>query len=56
MHIIRYSVGVLALYRNCSILIEPTLAGKAAWENDLCIAPTGLTNSILDLLGLHFKT
>ncbi len=53
MHVIRY-LGVLAPSSNCSILIEtPPLAGKACWENDLSVAPMGLTNSKFDQLGLY---
>jgi hypothetical protein len=44
IHQIRYLGGVLAPSRNFSILIETPLASKASGENDMRIAPMGLTN------------
>jgi hypothetical protein len=53
IHVIRYLGGVLAPCSPLSILIDALQAGFASLEDDLSIAPKGLTNLKFDQLRLY---
>jgi hypothetical protein len=51
--IINYLGGILAPSSHCSILLRPSMAGKASQEIDLSIAPMGAINSKFDELRIY---
>ncbi len=51
---IQYLGGVLAPSSHCRILIETPLVREASRENDLSIAPMGLTDLKFEQLRLYF--